>query len=127
MTLVSASAGSYIFKQGDPSCSFFILYEGTIQIEINGGTKKLLRKGSYFGELGLIYSAPRSASVKAIQDCKLYCLTRNVFRKTLEDITVRNYDVAKKYIDSLSFFSHFTETQKDSIAYSMFVLKYENR
>lgn len=124
MTYVSASAGSYIFKQGDPSCSFFILYEGTVQIEINGGTKKLLRKGAYFGELGLIYSAPRSASVKAIQECKLYCLTRNVFRKTLEDITVRNYDVAKKYIDSLSFFSHFTEFQKDSIAYSMFVLKY---
>lgn len=45
----------------------------------------------------------------------------------MEDITLRNYDIAKKYIDSLSFFSHFTEAQKDSIAYSMFILKYENK
>lgn len=98
-----------------------------MQIEINGGAKRILRKGSYFGELGLIYSAPRSASVKAIQDCKLWCLTRNVFRKTLEDVTVKNYGLAKSYVNSLSFFNHFTETQKDSIAYSMVVLKYQNR
>ena len=54
-------------------------------------------------------------------------MTRNVFRKTLEDITVKNYDVAKKYLDSITFFSNFTETQKDSIAYAVVVLKYENR
>ena len=127
MNLCEARVGAYVFKQGDLSSSFFIIAEGTVQVEINGGPKRLLRKGIGFGELGLIYSAPRSASVKVVQDCRLYVLSRNVFRRTLEDITVKNYDIAKKYVSSLALFNHFTEAQKDSIAYSMVALKYQNK
>ena len=66
MIVCKAEAGKYIFKQGDLATAFFIISEGKVQVEINGEKKKVLQKNDFFGELALIYSAPRSACIKAI-------------------------------------------------------------
>ena len=73
-------AGSYVFKQGDLASAFFIIAEGRVQVEISGSKKKILQKGDDFGELALIYMAPRSASIKALTSCQFWCITRAHFR-----------------------------------------------
>ena len=65
----SASRGNYIFKQGDKSGAYYILLEGVCQVEINGEKKRTLTYGDTFGDLGIIYNAPRSASIRALTDC----------------------------------------------------------
>lgn len=49
-----------------------------------------------------------------------------MFRKAVQEIMQKNYGIAKSYINKLSIFGFLTEAQKDSIAYSMFILKYED-
>lgn len=55
-------------------------------MEINGEIKKTLQMGEAFGELALLYGAPRSASVKADGICGLWSIDRVTFRKAVEEI-----------------------------------------
>lgn len=126
MKLCGVQNNQYVFKQGDPATAFFIVQEGSLQVEINGQPKKILRKGEYFGELALIYMAPRSASIKALSPCLLWYLTRQDFKKTLENTVKANYVTGKEYISKLPLFSFLTEQQKDSVAYTMIKLRYHD-
>lgn len=47
---------------------FFIVRKGSVAVELNNQEKEIkkLIRGESFGELALIYTAPRSASVKAL-------------------------------------------------------------
>lgn len=58
--------GQFVFKQGDEGTTYFMIERGQCQIIINGDLKKTLKSGEAFGELALLYNAPRSASVKAV-------------------------------------------------------------
>ncbi|CAN0260600.1 unnamed protein product, partial [Ectocarpus fasciculatus] len=40
-------------------------------------------RGCAVGELALLYHTPRSASVKAVEDCELFTLQRSKFREML--------------------------------------------
>ena len=60
--------------------------------------KKTLKNGDSFGELALLYGAPRSASVKANGDCAFWAIDRNTFRKAVEEIVARDYEDNRKFI-----------------------------
>lgn len=48
-----------------------------LQVEVRGQMVTLLKKGSYFGEIGLLRNARRSACVRAVSDtCDLFVLTK---------------------------------------------------
>lgn len=61
--LCTAIVGCNIFKQGDPSFSYYIIIEGRCSVYIDNQYKKLLGPGQSFGDLGIVYNAPRSASI----------------------------------------------------------------
>ena len=63
--LCKVNESEYLMKQNDNASSFFILHEGRLSVEINGDPKRKIYPGEGFGELALLYSAPRSASIKA--------------------------------------------------------------
>jgi CRP-like cAMP-binding protein len=69
---------------------------------------KSLTEGDYFGELALIYMAPRSASIKAVSDTHFWCITRGVFRQTVEEFVKKNYKTAKSYLSSISLLTFLT-------------------
>jgi cGMP-dependent protein kinase len=64
--------GIYFFRQGDQASCFFIIHEGEVVVEVNSKVKKTLPQGEGFGELALLYNAPRSASIKAASP-QLHC------------------------------------------------------
>ena len=81
--------------------------------------------GEYFGELALLYSATRSASVKVEKDCLFWCLSRKSFKTTIENMVKKNYKLAKKYVENITTFNFLSKKQKNVIAYNMHSLKYE--
>lgn len=64
--------GTTVFWEGDPgNCMYYIRW-GTVGVYVNYATihqKKLaeLTSGDYFGEMGLIDGAPRSATVEVLE------------------------------------------------------------
>ncbi len=62
----------FVFRQYDEASCFFVIDQGQLEVVIDGELKRVLGKGSSFGELALLYNAPRSASIKAKQNSFLW-------------------------------------------------------
>ncbi len=84
MVIYKCTKDQYIFKQSDPGSLFFIIRKGKVAIEINGKYIKDMERGESFGELSLLYTAPRSASVKTLTDCTFWALHQTVFKRYTE-------------------------------------------
>jgi MFS family permease len=73
-------AGTTIIRQGDPADRFYVILEGTFNVdraETPGGAPARLRTmgpDEVFGEIGLLTGAPRSATVTALSDARLLAL-----------------------------------------------------
>lgn len=75
---VAVSAGEVVIRAGDPGDRFFIVDEGEFEIEA-GDRSKTAGKADYFGEIALLRDVPRTATVKATVDSRLYALQRDHF------------------------------------------------
>lgn len=70
---VTVAAGDYFFREGDDALRMYVLEQGRAAV-LKGwqGQELLLRelqRGDCFGEMALMDLLPRSASVKALDDC----------------------------------------------------------
>lgn len=112
----SAEEGAFIFKQEDSASCFFIIREGEVAVEIDKNEKKRLHKGDSFGELALLYNAPRSASIKALTNCQFWAIDRITFRNVVSEVTTKQFKENREFLNKVPFFDAMTERQKDSIA-----------
>ena len=65
----SYKAGEVIFRQGDSGSVFFVIKAGSVAVQSGNRTLQVLGEGEIFGEMALVDSQPRSASVLAETDC----------------------------------------------------------
>ena len=80
--------GDTIIKQGDQGDNFYLLEEGTCDVFVQKSPGEPEVKvmtctpddHNSFGELALMYNAPRAATVKASSPCKLWALDRLAFK-----------------------------------------------
>ncbi|QDU61845.1 Macrolide export ATP-binding/permease protein MacB [Planctomycetes bacterium Pan216] len=75
--------GSRIIKQGDEGDRFYVIDEGTVDVRVDDELKTELQKGSYFGEISLMESRPRTATIVAKTPVKLYSLSKSDFELAL--------------------------------------------
>eukprot|EP00435_Cladocopium_sp_Y103_P024388 s340_g6.t1 len=96
-------AGYNVISEGDINASFFYIIKNgkfdVMQKSSEAGKEALervgqLKVGNSFGELALIYTAPRAATVKAVIDSELWVMDRSDFKKILAD----KNDKAKEYV-----------------------------
>lgn len=82
-------AHANIMIEGDTTGGMFVLLEGQVGVTkanpMGGNQYDLghLQAGSVFGELSLIDNNPRSATVRAVIDCKVFTITREKFDEFL--------------------------------------------
>jgi CRP-like cAMP-binding protein len=81
---VQVHAGDAIIRQGDPGHHFFIVVHGRVGVEVDGRAVREEGPGESFGEIALLRSVPRTATVRAVEDAELVSLERRAF---LEAIT----------------------------------------
>lgn len=90
------NAGEFLFREGDPGDKFYVVFDGAMEILKErplGDHERLAvkRGGDAFGEMALLNDAPRSASVRAVEDTQLLSVSRIEFDELLggESIAVR--------------------------------------
>jgi CRP-like cAMP-binding protein len=84
MVPVQVRAGGVIIRQGEPGHHFFIVVSGRVTVEVDGRQVREEGPGESFGEIALLRSVPRTATVRAVEETELVSLERGAF---LEAIT----------------------------------------
>ncbi len=76
---VSVPAGQAVVREGDVADRFYVIAEG--EVEVSHGDLVIRREtaGDFFGEIGLLRNVPRTATVTAVTDVKLWALDRDDF------------------------------------------------
>jgi cAMP-dependent protein kinase regulator len=86
-----------VIEQNDDGDELFVVGEGKLQCyRTEKHETNLIRSyspGDYFGELALLYNAPRAATIKAIKNnVVLYSLDRLTFNHIVKDSTIKRRD-----------------------------------
>ena len=77
-----------IVTEGDDSHSLYFLLEGKVKVYLNDKSGKEIIinthvPGDFFGELGLVKSIPRTASVMTLEECKIGVMQEFDFKHCL--------------------------------------------
>ncbi|HSG05537.1 MAG TPA: cyclic nucleotide-binding domain-containing protein, partial [Nitrospiria bacterium] len=86
MKETSFSKGDFIFDEGDPGDSLYLLAEGEVEVvkTMKGWYKETLsvfKKGRMFGELSFLSGRGHSARARVTQDSRIFILEREDFEK----------------------------------------------
>lgn len=81
-----------LFREGDKPKAFYVVAEGELELCHQGGHRRTLKEGDFFGEIALLGKMNRTATVKALQKTKLIEFSESLLRKSMEDFP----DIAEK-------------------------------
>lgn len=80
MCPVEYARDSLIIKEGDYGSVVYVMEEGKVEVSKEGKFLSNLGPGKVFGELAILYNCTRTATVKAVSDCKLWAIERQCFQ-----------------------------------------------
>ncbi len=95
---VVLEAGDTIIEKGDPGDCMYIIIEGEVKVHDGERTHNHLGAGDVFGEMAVLDSEPRVASVTAVTETLLLRLAQ----EPLFDLTDEQPEVARRIIRVLS-------------------------
>ena len=77
--------GADVTSEGAGGAGFFVIAEGNADVAVGGDYRASLGPGDFFGEIALIDTGTRSASITAATDLLCYGLTAWEFRPFVEE------------------------------------------
>lgn len=89
------SPGEFVIKQGEEGDVLYVVDGGALDCykKFPGDQEprwlKTYQPGESFGELALLYNAPRAASIKAKTDSILWALDRETFNRIVKDAAAK--------------------------------------
>ena len=83
-TVVSMQAGLTLFSEGETGTNMYVLLEGSASVCVGGKVIEVAKPGALLGEMALVDSSVRSATVITRSHCRVISIDRSQF-----DILVR--------------------------------------
>lgn len=114
------NAGDTVISQGDTGDCLFVVESGDLDCFkrfTKDRKEELVKKytaGDSFGELALLYNAPRAATVKAVTKCILWALDRETFNHIVKDAARKKrekYEAFLRSVDILSSIDNYELSQ----------------
>lgn len=77
---------------------------------------KAYQPGEAFGELALLYNAPRAATITANEDCLLWKLDRDTFNHIVKDAAQRRRDKYEEFLKKVPIFETMEPYERSKLA-----------
>jgi|TARA_B110000208_G_scaffold79944_1_gene102175 cGMP-dependent protein kinase len=118
MTPVDCAVGDAIIRQGDKGDAFYLVTDGLFDIHVDGVGRVAqdLGCGKSFGELALLYNAPRNASVIASVPSKAWAIDRATFRAAMAVRSRETQAEVRSQLSSAPLLKHLTNSQLGKVA-----------
>ncbi|EFW99202.1 cyclic-AMP-dependent protein kinase regulatory subunit [Grosmannia clavigera kw1407] len=123
------TTGIKVITQGDSGDFFYVVEKGSFDVYVNSsgslqaGPEGLGQKvdtimaGGSFGELALMYNAPRAATVMSAEAaCTLWALDRLTFRRILMESTFARRRMYESFLEEVPLLATLTPYERSKIA-----------
>ncbi len=74
LTPLQFTPGEVLMRAGDPGDRFLVIDAGSVEVEQAGATLRTIGAGGYVGEVALLRSIPRTATVRAVTETSAFGL-----------------------------------------------------
>lgn len=118
--------GDVIIEQGESGGHFYILRKGQVAFVVDGNEVGRAVPGNSFGELALLYNAPRAATCMAVDGgAGLWRVDQVTFRKLLAAHTIQNDNQTKDVLRKVPFLSDLDDEFIHRIADALTTVYYD--
>jgi len=93
--------GEMVFNEGSPGTSMYVVLDGNIEIRVGGKSMEVAGRGSIIGEMALIDTSARSATVVAQDYCVLAQVNRSQFLSLMQKTPCLGLSVMKTLVTRL--------------------------
>jgi len=112
----SHKQGKKIINEGDVGEFFYVVDSGRCEIVVGGRKVSEVGPGDFFGELALMYNAPRAASVCAITDVELFVMDQETFKRTILGATLRKRKLYCSFLEKVAILESMSEYERLTLA-----------
>jgi len=120
--LTSFRPEEYVIQQGENGDNLYVVDSGKLACYkqfANNPEPTFLKNyepGESFGELALLYNAPRAATIKAVEKSVLFALDRETFNHIVKDATMRKREEYENFLANLELTSNMDAYERSKIA-----------
>merc|ERR1712166_283590 len=114
----SCFKGDVVIKEGDEGDVLYIIDSGTLSCTkiFKGNTDptwlKKYEPGEAFGELALLYNAPRAATITSDNDAVLFALDRQTFNHIVKDAAIRKREKYETFLKSVELLASMDDYER---------------
>jgi len=117
---VAFNKNDLVITEGEEGDYYYVIEEGTVQFSVHGKDVGVAKRGDTFGELALLYSAPRAATCKALSDTNiLFRVDQKTFRHILQSKTENADKIKRDLIKNLDLFKDLDSSDLNRLADNM--------
>jgi cAMP-dependent protein kinase regulator len=109
-------SGTNVITQGEEGDNFYVIDDGTCDVIVNGNNVASLKNGDSFGELALMYFAPRAATIAATVPTTLWAMDRVTFRSMLFEKASSKRTQYKEFLNKVPLLDPMESYEKEKIA-----------
>ena len=116
-------AGDVIIKEGDDGDNFYVVESGNLDCtkrlkpeDAEDTHLKVYQPGESFGELALLYNAPRAATIVAKTDVELWSLDRMTFTHILKTAMQKKRDMYDEFLDQVEILKTLSKEERHKLA-----------
>ncbi|RKP22389.1 cyclic nucleotide-binding-like protein, partial [Syncephalis pseudoplumigaleata] len=120
------AAGEIVIQQGGVGDYFYVVEMGALDVYVTrdgvpnetefGAKVHSYSPGGSFGELALMYNAPRAATIITTDDCVLWALDRVTFRRILMERTSRKRRMYELFLEEVPLLTSLEAYERHKIA-----------
>lgn len=127
MKPMTVQSGEVIIRQGDADArTYYVVDRGAFEVRIDNLAVHTCTPGSGFGELALLYSSPRSATVTALEEGRLWVMDRAVYIAIKRSFAQEISRQTTELIEKVPMLAVLAPEHKAAVAEAFELVEYED-